>query len=51
MWSVGGRVAVGAPLGSGGVQRRGEGVVVLSEVVLIVKLRSLDLELPSQAWR
>ena len=49
--SVDGSVAVGAPLGVGGVQRGGEGPGVVSKVVLIIELRSLNLELEPEATR
>ena len=49
--SVGGRVAVAAPLSRGGVQGGGEGVGVLSKVVLVVELRGGDLELQSQSCK
>ena len=43
--SVDGGVAVGAPLGVGGGQRRGEGPGIVSKVILIIELGGLNLEL------
>jgi hypothetical protein len=42
-------IAVSAALSVGGVERRGEGIGVVSVVVLIIELRGLDLELEPQA--
>jgi len=49
--SVDGSIAVGAPLGVGGVQGGGEGPGVVSKVVLIIELGSLNLELEPEAAR
>jgi len=49
--SVDGSIAVGAPLGVGGVQGGGEGPGVVSKVVLIIELGSLNLELEPEATR
>ena len=43
--SVDGGVAVGAPLGVGGVQWGREGPGVVSKVILIIELGGLNLEL------
>jgi len=49
--SVGGGVAVAPPLDRGGVQGGAEGVRILSKVVVVVELRSLDLELEPQSCK